>query len=126
MRYGTAAMSASRNPEAASMSARSSSCTKARLGRAVDGHEQVELALCGAYLGEVHMEKADWTAMELGYRAGLSHSTSVRRLMPWRSRQRCSEDRTQLRDGGLKRTEAVVQRQQRVLAESRDNGLLLG
>ena len=39
---------------------------KGELGRAVDGHEQVKLALLGADFGDVDMEEADRVALELG------------------------------------------------------------
>jgi hypothetical protein len=36
------------------------------LGRAVDGHEEVELALLGPQLGDIDVEEADRVALELG------------------------------------------------------------
>ena len=36
------------------------------LGRAVDGHEEIELALLGPDLGDVDVEEADRVALELG------------------------------------------------------------
>ncbi len=53
----------------------------------VDGHEQVKLAFGGSHLGQVDVEEADRIRIELPL-ARLSPSTSGRRLMPWRSRQR--------------------------------------
>ncbi len=35
------------------------------LGNAIDGHEQVELALLGADLGQIEMEIADGIGLEL-------------------------------------------------------------
>jgi len=39
---------------------------KGELGRAVDSHEEVELALLGPDLGNVDMEEANWIALEPG------------------------------------------------------------
>ena len=39
---------------------------KGELGRAVDGHEEVELALLGPDLRNVDVEEADWVALEPG------------------------------------------------------------
>ena len=38
---------------------------KGELGGSVDRHQQVELALCGAYLGDVDVEVADRVGLEL-------------------------------------------------------------
>ena len=54
---------------------------------AVDGHEQIQLAFCGAYLGQIDMKVADRITLEL------LPSISGRRLMSCRSRQRCREER---------------------------------
>ena len=64
------------------------SSNEGELRGAVDCHEQIEFALSGANLGQVDMEVADRVAPEL-FLLGLLPSTSVKRLMPCRSRQRC-------------------------------------
>ena len=46
--------------------------------------------------------------------------------MPRRTRQRCSEERGQLRDGGLKRVKTAVERPQCVPAERRGCGFPSG
>lgn len=51
------------------------------LARAVDGNEQVELALFGADLCDVDVEVADRVGLKRE-RLGLSPSTSASRLMP--------------------------------------------
>lgn len=61
------------------------------LAAPVDGDEQLELTLFGPDLGNVDMEVAD--RMELEGLPGLSPSTSGSLLMPWRCRQRCSDER---------------------------------
>jgi hypothetical protein len=58
---------------------------------AVDGHEQVELALFGPDLGDVDVKVANRVALE-GL-LGLFPPTSGNRLTPWRWRQRCSAER---------------------------------
>ena len=62
------------------------------LRSAVDGNEHVQLALLGAHLGHVDVKEADRIGLELLLRR-LSPSTSGRRPMPWRCRQRCKDER---------------------------------
>lgn len=57
----------------------------------VHRHEQMQLALLDANLGEVDMKVADRVGLE--WLAGLSPPTSGSRLIPWRCRQRCKEER---------------------------------
>ena len=56
---------------------------KGELGRAVDGHEEVELALLGPDLGNVDVEEADRIALELGA-LRLAAVLSGSRLIPCR------------------------------------------
>ena len=60
------------------------------LGGAIDGDQEVKLAFRGTYFGQVDTEEADRIPVE--FRC-LPPSTSGSRLMPCRSRQRCSEER---------------------------------
>ena len=62
------------------------------LGGPVDRHEQVEPAFLSTDLGNVEVEVADRIGLDLRL-SGLSPSTSGRREMPWRCRQRCSDER---------------------------------
>lgn len=56
---------------------------KGELAGAVDGNEEMKLALLSADLGNVDVEEAERIALELAF-SGLSPSTSGRREMPWR------------------------------------------
>ena len=60
--------------------------------RSIDGDEHVELAFGALHLGDIDVEEADRIALELGLDR-LSPSISGRRLMPWRCRQRCKDER---------------------------------
>ena len=94
------------------------------LGRAVDGHEEVELALLGPDLGDVDMEEADRVALE----PGALRLAAVRIGQPADpvALEAAVQGRAgKVGDGGLERVEAVVQRQERVAPESDDDGLLL-
>ena len=62
------------------------------LGRAVDRHEQVELALGGADFGDVDVEVADRVGLELVLDEA-SPSTCGSCEMPCRCRQRCNDER---------------------------------
>jgi hypothetical protein len=95
------------------------------LGRAVDGHEEVQLAGLSPDLRNVDVEEADRVALEPG----------ALRLVPVRLGQPADavalEAAVQARagevwDGGLKGVEAVVERQQRVTPEGDDDRLVLG
>jgi len=63
-----------------------------KFGGAVDGNEKIKPALLGTNLGDVDVEITDRIGFEL-FPTGRSPSTSGRREMPWRRRQRCSEER---------------------------------
>ena len=56
---------------------------KGELGRAVDGNQQVELALLSAHLGDIDMEEADRVALELGPPRLVAVGVGSRE-MPWR------------------------------------------
>ena len=62
------------------------------LRRPINGHEEVELALLSANLGNVEVEVADRITLE-GFLATLSPAISGRRLIAWRLRHRCRDDR---------------------------------
>jgi hypothetical protein len=96
---------------------------KGELGRAVDGHEEVELALLGPDLGNVDVEEADWIALEPGaLRLAAVRVGQPADPMPLKA---AVQGRAcQVRDGGLERVEAVVKRQQRVAPERDHDGLL--
>jgi hypothetical protein len=94
------------------------------LGGPIDGHEQIELAFGGAYLGDIEMEEADGIAVELLSRRPIaSHFRQTAHAMPLQAsvQRRAGE----LRHRRLQGIQAVVKREQRVLAEGNDNGLLL-
>lgn len=62
------------------------------LGGAVDGDEEIELALRGLHFGDVDMEEADWIGLELAL--GGSFALDLGQLGgPWRLRHRCSDER---------------------------------
>src|SRR5437588_8379824 len=87
-----------------------------KLRRSVDRHEQIEVALFGADLGDVEVEVADRVAFE-----GLSGGrvASYLRYPADAVTLEASMQRRpgQVRDCRLQSIQAVVQRQQRVLAE---------
>jgi hypothetical protein len=90
---------------------------------AVDGYEQVELAFGGPDLGQVDMEEADRIGVELlppGLVAFDLRQTADAVTLQTPMKGRASE----LWDRSLQRIEAVVQRQQRVLAKRHDDGFL--
>lgn len=93
------------------------------LGSAVDGDEKIQPALLGADFGDVDMEVADRVRLEL--LAGGPIALYIRKpvdAMPLKTAMQRGAG--QLRDGGLERVEAVIQRQQRVLAKGDDDGFL--
>lgn len=60
------------------------------LRSAVDGDEHVQLALFGPHLGDIDVEVTDRIAFELLLRRLVTFDS---RLMPWRCRQRCNDER---------------------------------
>ena len=62
------------------------------LGRAVDGDAQVEAPFRCADLGQIDRKSPRGQALKRD-RSGLSPSNSGNRPIPWRSRQRCSDER---------------------------------
>ena len=85
----------------------------------VDGHEEIEFALSRLYLCDVDMEIADRVAFEsfLGWLVALD----LRQSRDTVAQQTSVQLRTrQMWDRWLQRIEAVVQRQQRVLAKGND------
>ena len=90
----------------------------------VDGHEEVELALGGAQLGDVDVEVADRVALELllGWLVARHlgqprDAVALQAAMQGRARE--------VRDCRLQRVKTIVQRQQRVPAEGPDDRFLL-
>src|SRR3954454_8585844 len=86
---------------------------KGKLTRAVDGYEEVELALLSPHLGDVDVEVADRIRLEprLGGLVALGlgqarDAVALQAAMQTKARQ--------ARDRGLERVEAVIQRQERM------------
>ena len=98
---------------------------KGKLRRPIDRHEEVELALLGANLGDVDVEVADRVALE-GLFGGLV-TGDLRQTADAVALEAAMQGRPgQVRDGRLQGIEAVVERQQRMLAEGDDDRLFLG
>ena len=57
----------------------------------IDSDEHIELAFGGLHLGDIDMEEADRIALEL--RLGSLSLYLGKRLIPWRCKQRCNEER---------------------------------
>ncbi len=94
------------------------------LARAIDGNEQVELALFGAHLRDIDVKIADRVSLELalaGHVAG--DFWQARDAMALQAAMQARAG--QMRDGGLERIEAVIQRQQGVFAEGHKDRLFL-
>ena len=90
---------------------------------AVDGYEQVERAFRSSYLCQVDVEEADRIGVEL-LPLGLV-TFDVRQPTDAVTLQTPMKGRAgELRNRSLKSVEAIVQRQQRVLAKRHDDGLL--
>ena len=90
----------------------------------VDGDEEIELALRGSNLGDVDMKLADRIGLEFAFGGGFAFdlgqprdSMALQAAVQRRARQ--------MRDGRLKRVQAVVQRQQRMPAEGDDHRFFL-
>jgi hypothetical protein len=94
------------------------------LARAVGRHEQAQLALFGADLGEVDVEVAERVAREAFLLRlvafGLRQPADA---VPFQAAVQAGA--REMRDGRLQAVEAVVQRQERVPAEGDDGRLLL-
>ena len=95
------------------------------LGGAVHSHEEVELALLGADLGDVDVEVADRIGLEgllgrlvAGDLGQAADAVALQATVQGRPRQ--------VRDRRLQGIEAVIERQQCVLAEGDDHRLFLG
>lgn len=97
--------------------------SEGELAKSVDSHEHVQLSVVGSHLGDVEVDVTDRVFLE-----------SLLRLVPLDARQPADvvaleqsvQARTgQVRNAGLKCEEAVVERQQRVLAEGDDQRFLL-
>src|SRR4051795_7010546 len=97
---------------------------KGKLTGAVDGYKEVELALLSPHLGDVDVEVADRVRLEplLGGLVALGLG-QARDAMPLQAAMQTGA--RQVRDRGLQRVKAVVQRQERVSAEGNNDGLLL-
>ena len=94
-----------------------------KLGGAVDGDEEIELALGGLHLGDVDVEVADRIGLEL--LANQLVAFDLRQTAdPMALQAAIQRGPRQVRNGRLQRVEAVIQRQQRVLAEGDDDRLL--
>ena len=95
-----------------------------KLRGSIDTDEQVKLAFSGSDFGNVDVKKADRVGLKLllcGLVAfDLRQPTDAVALQAAMKRRSC-----QVRNGRLKRIEAIVERQQRVPAEGHDDGLVL-
>src|SRR4029453_6332777 len=97
---------------------------KGKLRRAIDCHEEVELALTGANLGDVDVEVADWVAFE-GL-LGCLVAGDLRQPTDTVTLEASMQGRPgEVWDGRLQGIETIVQRQQRMLAEGNDDRLFL-
>ena len=95
---------------------------KGELAGTVDRHEEVQLALLGAHLGDVDVEEPDRVGLE-----GLPRlrSFDLRQPADLMALEAAVQRRPrQMRDARLKRVEAVIERQQGVLSEGDDHRLL--
>ncbi len=81
--------------------------SEGELGSTVDGYEEIEFAWqrCAPLPGRHGNSRSG--SVQNFFLLGLVPSTSGRRLMPCRSRQRCRKERVSL-EGGLKCIEAIV------------------
>lgn len=93
-------------------------------GGPVDGDEEVKLALLGANLGNIDVEVADRVGFELLAPGPVAIEVGQPGdVVPLQAAMQRRAG--QLRDGGLKSVEAIVERQQRMPAKGNDNGFLL-
>ena len=86
--------------------------------------KQVELAFCGLHFGDVDVEEADRIGLELLLR-GLVALDLRQPADPMALQTAMQRRAGQVRDGGLKGVEAIVERQQRMPPEGDDDRLLL-
>ena len=97
---------------------------KGKFACAINGNVKIELSLSRLNLGNVDMEITDGIGLELllpGFVA--LHFRQSGNAM---ARQATVQGRAgQMRDGWLKRVEAIIERQQRVSAKRNDNGFFL-
>ena len=107
------------------MSWRAHSSSKA-FGSAIHSDEEVEFALGSAHFGQIKVEVADGIGTELllfhalGLCAQIGQAADAVAL-----KAAMQSGAGQARNGGLQGVEAVVERQQGVLAKGGGNGLLL-
>jgi hypothetical protein len=89
----------------------------------VDGDDQIELAFGGSHLGEVDMEIADRIGLELAL--GRRFAFDLRQPRdPMTLKATMQRRARQMRDGGLKRIKAVVERQQGMSSKGNHDRLL--
>ena len=94
------------------------------MASAVDGHEQVQLALFGADPCDVDVEVADRVSLEA--RAFGLVAVDIRQATDAVTLQAAVSRRAgQMRDRGLKRVQAVVERQQGMPPDGDDDRLVL-
>jgi hypothetical protein len=97
---------------------------ESELGSAVDRDEEVEFSLLGADLCQIDMEVTDGIGFELlAGRAGCIEMGQSADAVALEATVKGGAG--ELRDGGLESVEAVIKRQERVLAKGHDDGLLL-
>ena len=98
---------------------------KSKLGGAIHGHEEPELAFLGPDLGEINVEVADGIGLELLLGpAGMA--LQFRQPADAMTLKTAVQDGAgELRDSGLQGVETVILGQQRVLAKSHANRLFL-
>lgn len=94
------------------------------LRRSIDGDEEMQLALFGAHFGNVDVEVADRVGLELAF--GALAILDVRQPCNAMPLQAAMQGRAgQMRDCRLKGIQAIVEWQQRMLAERDDDRLVL-
>ena len=95
------------------------------LGNPIDGGQEIEPSLGGLDFGDVDVEVAERVGLELALaRSGALKFGQTGDAMPLQTavqRRPC-----QVRDGGLKGIQAVVERQQGVPTEGDHDGFVLG
>ena len=94
------------------------------LRRAIDGNEEIELALSSSDLRDVDMDVSDGIFLELTLRTGFA--AQVRQAADTVALQAAvKRGAPQMGDRGLQGIEAVIKRQQRVAAKGHNGSLLL-
>ena len=99
--------------------------SKRHLAGTVNGHEEVLAAFFGLHLGKVDVQIANGVVLELLFRRALpvfaqrqaADAVALETAVQHRARQ--------VRNRGLQRVEAIVQRQQRMPTKGHGNGFLL-